>query len=659
MATVQAVWGLDVGRAALKAVKLKVSAEGAVQVVAHEFLEHAKILSQPDADRGELITSALEKFLSHHDLSKDKVVVSVPGQHTLARFTKLPPVAPKRIPDIVKYEADQQIPFDMDEVIWDYQAFEQEGLPDIEVGIFAMKRELLREHLLYFEQVAIEPVAVQAAPLAIYNVVAFNEMLSGETTVLLDIGADNTDLVIATPNSLWTRTIPIGGNHFTEALVKAFKLSFSKAESLKRTAESTKYRRQIFQAMRPTFSDIVQELQRSIGFYSSTHREANIDKVVGMGNAFKLPGLQKYLQQNLGMTIEIPSSFKNVSAPAGDSAHSFSEQIPTLAVACGLALQGLEKTKVTSNLLPTEMAKQIAWRKKRPAFAAAAACLVLAGGLIWFRQSTDMSALAAGNAPPVSVRPEEAAGIIDKGPSPTLEDRNKAQQIYDAAKALKAQLAALRGQGNNERTETNMLVQLQRNKTVIPHVLQVIHKSLPTPPDSLATAQSQSEVLAALASGAPPRNQRKQIFIDSLEVQYTPDLHEYEWTSLVQTEPPLNDLDQDLSGLFIKIRCRTPYEEGAKIISDTFMNALRKNGRHPGVGFYFDRVYLFSGSKVEAQGGSATSAGLGFGFPSQAGVHLDVVTNEPTVDDWQFEIWADVILDDFVPSEEDDGESES
>jgi len=129
MATAQAIWGIDLGRCALKAIKLRVVAEDRVEIVASDYVEHPKILSQPDADRHELIRAALEKFLSRNDLSKDDAVVSVPGQHTLARFTKLPPVAPKRIPDIVRYEADQQIPFDMDEVIWDYQTFQQEGMP--------------------------------------------------------------------------------------------------------------------------------------------------------------------------------------------------------------------------------------------------------------------------------------------------------------------------------------------------------------------------------------------------------------------------------------------------------------------------------------------------------------------------------------------------
>ncbi|MCH7813861.1 MAG: pilus assembly protein PilM, partial [Planctomycetes bacterium] len=257
MAAGQAVWGIDVGKCALKAVRLRAVGEGKVELLASDYIPHAKILTQPDANREELIANALEKLLSRNDLSNDLVVVSVPGQHTLARFSKLPPVDEKKIPEIVRYEADQQIPFDIDEVIWDYQIFRKDDSPEIEVGIFAMKRELIREYLMHFEHAGIEPVQVQAAPLALYNAVTFDGQLGDETTIILDIGAENTDLVVATPHSLWTRSIPLGGNNFTEALVKSFKLSFSKAENLKHSAASSKYARQIFRSMRPIFADLV------------------------------------------------------------------------------------------------------------------------------------------------------------------------------------------------------------------------------------------------------------------------------------------------------------------------------------------------------------------------------------------------------------------
>ncbi len=666
MAGTQAVWGIDVGRCALKAVKLRAAADGKVEIVAHEYVEHAKILSQPDADRHALIGSALEKFLSHNDISKDQIVVSVPGQHTLARFSKLPPVAAKRIPDIVRYEADQQIPFDMDEVIWDYQTFQQEGLPDLEVGIFAMKRELIREHLLHFEQAAIEPIGVQSGPLAVYNMAHFDGLIGKDTAILLDIGAENTDLVVATQDSLWTRTIPIGGNSFTEALVKSFKLSFSKAENLKRTAATSKYARQIFQAMRPIFADLVQELQRSIGFYSTTHRDTRVEKVVGVGNAFLLPGLQKYLQQNLGMTVERPESFKNiVPSPIADQP-AFREQHLSYAVAYGLALQGLEVTKVTSNLLPTEIAKQVVWRKKRPAFAAAAACLVVAGGLIWFRQTSDMRALAAGSEGfPPSLSAGQAPGIIENGPPGSLSDRARAQSVVLAHQELKKQLGALTGKGQRERTETEKLIELQHQKSTIVKILEAIHESVPIPDGPLGQATTQQAVLESIST--TPRGQRKQVFIESLDMLYEPDLRIVNWQSIIEVPPPIKKYDVnvgvEIPGIHIKITGTTPNEGGIKFIRDSFMDALRKNGRKPGTGFFIDHMALAEASKMDTATTSgsprvATGRGSTRGGPvapsttSGRAEKIDAVTLEQTDNDWRFEIWANAILEEFPESGE-------
>lgn len=678
MASNQSVWGIDLGRCALKAIKLRQSGPDKVEIVAHDYVEHAKILSQPDADRGELIRAALEKFLSRNDISKDAVVVGVPGQHTLARFTKLPPVAPKRIPDIVRYEADQQIPFDMDEVIWDYQTFQQEGTPDLEVGIFAMKKELIREHLLHFEQASIEPIAVQTGPLAIYNAARFDEMLGPETTILLDVGAENTDLVIATASTFWTRTVPMGGNSFTEALVKSFKLAFSKAENLKRTADSSKYARQIFQAMRPVFADLVQELQRSIGFYSSTHRDTKVTKVVCMGNACKLPGLQKYLQQNLGLPVERPESFKKapvVGAPAAE----FQENLLSFAVAYGLAVQGMDLAPVTSNLLPVEIAKQLVWQKKRPAFAAAAACLFLAGGLIWFRQYSDNRTLAAGGAgPKPSVASiEDAWGVIEDGAPPSLPDRAAATLVRTAADVLKKGLGELAGQGENERAQAQELIKHLGEKAIVPGIMQAIHGAVPKPDGALGKATTQAEVLAAMKAGVPPRSERQEVVIEKIEMQFHPNINAAEvWESLVSAPPPINNPDTALPAFKIEITCRTPNKDGLKFISEKFMQPLRENGRKPGAGFYFDRVYLFDGQRIggtEAPGGSSLSAassggglrGRGFGpgstspsAPMAAGSsrNVDPITNEPMDDDWRFVLWVDAIPEDFPEPEKTGGE---
>jgi len=395
MATAKSAWGIDIGQCGLKALKLR-EVEGALEVEAFDVVEHEKILSEPDADRHDLIRTALERFLERNDVSGASVTISVPGQTSFTRFVKLPPVEPKRVPDIVRFEAEQQIPFPIHEVIWRYQTFQAEDAPDVEVGIFAMKRTDVAETLDHFAEVGLQVDQVQMAPLALYNFLEVDGQTAEKgATLLVDIGANNTDLVVADGSRIWTRTIQIGGNNFTDALVKAFKLSFAKAEKLKRTAASSKYARQIFQAMRPVFADLVQETQRSIGYYTSLHRESRFARLVGLGNGFRLPGLQKFLQKNLGLDVVRVDAFRDLRPSGQVNAAAFNENVLSFAVAYGLGAQGLGLAPIRTSLLPEDIARKRIWDRKRPWFAAAAALLAATAACPLYRSMRDGAALAA------------------------------------------------------------------------------------------------------------------------------------------------------------------------------------------------------------------------------------------------------------------------
>src|SRR5436305_9054552 len=174
----QGVWGIDVGQCALKALRVE-NVNGQVTATAFDYIEHPKILSQPDADRDQLTREALEKFLSRNNLRGDVVCISVPGQSGLARFVKLPPVEEKKIGDIVRFEAKQQIPFNLEEVVWDYQKLGSGAVTDgfameTEIGLFAIKRDTVTRYLQHFKDVNIEVHIVQMAPLALCNYVAYD-----------------------------------------------------------------------------------------------------------------------------------------------------------------------------------------------------------------------------------------------------------------------------------------------------------------------------------------------------------------------------------------------------------------------------------------------------------------------------------------------------
>ena len=393
MAAPKSVWGIDIGQCALKALKLR-SINEELQLEAFDYIEHPKILSQPDVDRDQLIRNALDQFLARNSVAGSILVVSVPGQSSFTRFVQLPPVEPKKIPDIVRFEAEQQIPFAIDDVVWQWQLFQGEDSFDVEVGIFAVKREDIAATLGYYSSAGMPIDIVQVAPLSLYNYLMFDGVAAADgATLLADIGAERTNLVVADGSRAWMRTIHVGGNDFTDALMRAFKLSFARAEKLKRTAVSSKYARQIFQAMRPVFGELAQEVQRSIGYYTSLHRESRFRRLIGLGSGFRLPGLQKFLEQNLSLPVVRVNGFRKLAASATVNTPQFAENVLSFAVAYGLGVQGLDQAAVATNLLPREILRRRLWRKKRPWIAAVAAILVLAMLGVGYGQYRDLAAL--------------------------------------------------------------------------------------------------------------------------------------------------------------------------------------------------------------------------------------------------------------------------
>ncbi|MBI2823355.1 MAG: type IV pilus assembly protein PilM [Planctomycetia bacterium] len=395
MARSDAVWGIDVGQCALKALRCRPGADAASVVAdAFDYIEYPKILSQPEADPAALVQEALKQFLSRNSVRGDRVAISVPGQSGLARFIKLPPVESRKIPDIVKYEAKQQIPFSLEDVVWDYQKMvggsEEEGFAlETEVGLFAMKRDQVFRALRPFTDAAIEVDVVQLTPLALYNYVAFDQMQDlpapadydpdnpPPSIVVLSLGTDSTDLVVTNGYRVWQRSIPIGGNHFTKALTKELKLTFATAEHLKRNAAKAEDPKALFQAMRPVFNDLLTEVQRSIGYFTNLDRRAKIGRVLALGNAMKLPGLQRYLAQNLGIDFNRVESFRGLSGAAVVDVPAFKENVLSFGVSYGLSLQGLKAGKIKTNLLPRELLKDRMIREKKPWAVGAAAALLL------------------------------------------------------------------------------------------------------------------------------------------------------------------------------------------------------------------------------------------------------------------------------------------
>jgi type IV pilus assembly protein PilM len=504
-----AIWAIELGNNSLRALHLAV-AGNVVKVLGFDNIQHGKVLTGAGvkvAERDELIAISLREFVQRSDVRGENIIISVPSQNSFARFVNLPPVEPKRIPEIVKFEAVQQIPFDINEVQWDWQLVTDIDSPEKKVAIFAIKNEVVNSTLEHFSREDIQVGYVQMAPMALYNYLLYDRpdlVNSNErAVVILDIGAENTDLVVCTKSIVWQRCIVMGGNTFTKAIADAFKLTFEKAEKLKRTAPVSKYARQIFQAMKPVFTDLASEVQRSLGFYTSSHANVKFTKVIALGGGTKMRGLLKYLQQTLQVPVERPDSFKRLVMGPGVSAAKFHENVCDFGVVYGLGLQALGLAKIESNLLPRSVARSMAWASKGKYFIAAA-CMLLA----------------------VSIMCLARVGMDKVGYAKNNQLRQRIVGVIHAAEDANNKLRSEQDKSSVYQAAMQKEFELFKYRDVIPLLHEVILSVLPngqnnTEQKGLYEAFAEGDVEAVLEI---PRKKRKQLFVTSMSAYFSDDL---------------------------------------------------------------------------------------------------------------------------------------
>ncbi len=511
MAAARGVWAIDIGTTSLKALRLTEGAEG-IEVIGFSHIEHAHPLTSEGVgvdEKEQIISDTLQKFMEANDITKEDVGISIAGQNSFSRFIKLPPVEPKKIPEIVQFEAVQQIPFDINEVEWDWQLMENENSPDKEVGLFAIKNELISEVMDHFTKEKLRVSCVQIAPMAMYNFAYYDRpdvaQSGDQATIVLDMGAENTTLVICTKDSVWQRSIRIGGNTFTQAIADTFKKNFTVAEKLKRTAPMSKYMRQIYTAMKPVYTDLGSEIQRSLGFYSSSPqgRDKTFSKMIAMGGGMKLQGLAKYLTQTLGMPVVKPDSFERLAMSPDISSAQFHENVSDFGVVYGLGVQLLGQAKIATNLLPRRLARAMAWTRKARMFTIAASVLLLVMVLGLGKAFKDLKQYQSHE----STRREIQAVV---------------NQVQTVNREISDQEARRQPLLDKIEEEMNRF----QYRDVLPDFIATLLKCLPNEENTTA----QAPLYQAFASGsvqavlAVPRAQRKQLFVTNVDVEYADDV---------------------------------------------------------------------------------------------------------------------------------------
>ena len=385
------VWGIDVSKNSVKAVRLAGSGD-ALTLTNYVVIPYDPVDPGDGDTLDRRIHAALEDLKVQAKIGSEPVVFSMPSHSTFNRLIKLPPVDDAKLGEIVQYEAQQQIPFNIEEVIWDYQYIDRIYSPgeEKEVLLFAIKRDIVEQFLSNLKDLFFTVEAVQFGPVALFNFMNYDQELE-TTCVALDMGGDNTDLIVIEDKKFWIRNLPITGNDITKALQKAFNIPFNEAEELKLKAGQTNQAQKIFNAIQPILRDLVNEINRSMGYYKSISHVSKFDKIFLLGNSARTINFQRFLSQSLQLTAARIEGLKKVQVGGGVDAGTMKTHLSGIGTAMGLALQGAEVTVNTINLLPPAYIKKKEIKKKQPFMVAAVALLYIIVGIMWYQATSEVA----------------------------------------------------------------------------------------------------------------------------------------------------------------------------------------------------------------------------------------------------------------------------
>ena len=348
--------------------------------------------------------AVLREIMREMQIHRRSVNYALPAQSVFARFVKLPPLIQEKLDKIISFEAQQNIPFPLDDVVWDYQLVGGGMGEEIQVVLAAIKVDLLDEINATVEGAGLQTTVVDIAPMALYNAFRYSYPEIGDCSLLLDIGARTTNMLFIESGRIFLRSIPLGGSTITGAIAREFNEPFAAAETRKKRdgfvalggdynepADATVAR--VSKIARSTMTRLHAELLRSITHYRAQHQGSRPARIFLCGGGAAMPYMCDFFHEKFEVPIEFFNPLQNVtvaeSMPTQDVerfAHSLGELV-------GLALRGVTVCPMQLNLRPASVVRRHDVEKRRRFFIAAAACILLAllGWSAYYTRATQVA----------------------------------------------------------------------------------------------------------------------------------------------------------------------------------------------------------------------------------------------------------------------------
>ena len=416
------ILALDIGASTVKVGEFQASKTHGLRLTNFNYADLG-IDPEHEENRKALIVSTIRNVLREKNIRTSRVVFSVSGQSVFTRFVKLPPVDESKVVQIIQYEAQQNVPFPIDEVIWDYQLVGNTQQGELEVVLLAIKSDIIEELNEGVESAELRTETVDVAPMALYNSVRYNEGDTEGCTMVVDIGARTTNLLFLEKNRVFSRSIPIAGNAITQSVAAEFNIPFLEAEQLKRSkgfvalggayAEpGDEQQARVSKIIRNVMTRLHAEVARSINFYRSQQGGSAPSRMLLSGGTSILPYTDRFFQEKIQIPIEYFNPFRNVDIDPSISREELARCAHFFGEVVGLGLRRLTKCPLEVNLLPRSIRARMLMEQKRPYLAGAAICVLLIP-LCWWAYTTKTASLQEQQREDVS-RQVEALQSLDK-----------------------------------------------------------------------------------------------------------------------------------------------------------------------------------------------------------------------------------------------------
>ncbi len=337
------VVGCDVGSSAIKIVELKPLKNDEFQLVhaAVAELSPEAIVDGAIMDSS-LVVEALTGLISENGIKNAKFGGSLSGHSVIIKKIQLPSMTEAELAESIQWEAEQYIPFDINDVNLDYVVLETGSSDTMDVLLVAVKRDRINDYTSVIVQAGKEPVLVDVDVFAVQNAFETNYSSRGETVALVNVGASVMNInVLHDGNSVFWRDVAFGGNLYTEAIQREFNLPREDAEKLKLGGDPGQVSaQQIDSVLGAASEDLAAELQKTIDFFVATSSVDRLDRVMLSGGGSLVANLESILQERFQVNVELLNPFRNIRYNESDFDPDWiNSNAPAMAVAVGLAIR--------------------------------------------------------------------------------------------------------------------------------------------------------------------------------------------------------------------------------------------------------------------------------------------------------------------------------